>query len=161
MVCQQQSPLLTPGHWLSAGVLCINVIPVWAQTLLLSVLLLFVIVKTFGKAVRQWQAEQKHQQKQLRQQSSAPRDTDHDVEHAEALLSEPEDSVESESSYNLKERPIDAHFAIHEEVFHPKHHKHLVAHKSRSGVTSLSIPRSIRTLATRGATSSLPGLSCR
>ena len=111
--------------------------PVWAQTLLLSVLLLFVIVKTFGKAVRQWQAEQRQQQKKLRQQGSAPRDADHDVEHAEALLSEPEDSVESESSYNLKERPIDAHFAIHEEVFHPKHHKHLVAHNSRSGVTSL------------------------
>ena len=111
--------------------------PVWAQTLLLSVLLLFVIVKTFGKAVRQWQAEQKHQRKQLRQQDSAPRDTDHDVEHAEALLSEPEDSVENESRYNLKERPIDAHFAIHEEVFHPRHHKHLVAHKSRSAVTPL------------------------
>ena len=104
--------------------------PVWVQTLLLSALLLFVIVKTFGKAVRKWQAEQKHQQHQLR---LAPRDTNQDVEHAEPLLSEPEDSVESESSLNLKERPIDAHFAIHEEGFHPRHHKHLVAHKSRSG----------------------------
>ncbi len=63
--------------WVTAGVLLNVLVPDWLQTLLLTVLLLFVINKTVRKGITQWRQEQKaiRQKRSLAEHAVRPRHT--------------------------------------------------------------------------------------